>query len=767
MGGGSGRAGTVGSGGTDPPLVGGEAGSSGTAEAGEAGRTVGVGGASADGGSANGGNGGRGGSADGGEPGECTFEPASAGSPVGSVCGNHRCGNGIRDGFEECDDGNADETDDCTSICVRPLGWLCEGCELGVCGNGVSELYADGCGSRQLELCDDGNTADGDGCDSHCQRDPTYVCPIDGEPCRVPACGDGYVDSGFFRDGRIRAEECDDALDSDCEACVRVWPCGNGWVEGSEQCDDHNQVAGDGCSPTCRIESRNWSCPSNIGGTCSPTVCGDGVQHNDRETCDDGNQIPGDGCSATCEREVCVGTDCWVPRCGDGYLDGLVFRGLQRGGDFGPEACDDGNQVGGDGCSADCVYIEQQWICSAPGTPCAHARCGDGVVTDSYEQNGVMRTESCDDGNDVDGDGCDDCYGSKWCKPHWVRTESPESCPGCGNGQVEPGEACDDGNEESGDGCVDCEWEPEFIGAFQPIPFQFAPCGNGVRDHLVWNGCTMVDESCDDGNLTSGDGCSERCELEPYFMCALEGGSCAPASCRDGIVNYYVDLEYGMVQETVDTGSYCSWVGFPHENVSCSDSSYPPECNDFNSNYGDGCTPTCKIEPGPWVCPRTGTNRSCHRAVCGDGTVENFVEQCDDGNVASGDGCSADCVSEIYDGGGCHAPLCGNGVIEDRWNAGHNSAGWVAAEPCDDGNAASGDGCSEACMLEFGFVCGAAGVPCAPPRCGDGVVTYRYFSDGRWHLERCDDGNDVDCDGCTGCLEDSACNAPFGPLVAI
>jgi len=33
--------------------------------------------------------------------------------------------------------------------------------------------------------------------------------------------------------------------------------------------------------------------------------------------------------------------DCTVPRCGDGVLDG-------------GEACDDGNAVPGDGCSADC-----------------------------------------------------------------------------------------------------------------------------------------------------------------------------------------------------------------------------------------------------------------------------------------------------------------------------------------------------------------------------------------------------------------------------
>ena len=46
------------------------------------------------------------------------------------------------------------------------------------------------------------------------------------------------------------------------------------------------------------------------------------------ETCDDGNTIGGDGCSATCSLEVC----------GNGILDV-------------GEECDDSNTSGGDGCS--------------------------------------------------------------------------------------------------------------------------------------------------------------------------------------------------------------------------------------------------------------------------------------------------------------------------------------------------------------------------------------------------------------------------------
>ncbi|RYE92753.1 MAG: DUF4215 domain-containing protein, partial [Myxococcales bacterium] len=83
--------------------------------------------------------------------------------------------------------------------------------------------------------------------------------------------------------------------------CVRT-TCGNGKVEGSEQCDDGDNDMGDGCSPFCRVEP---ACPAG-GGACS-TGCGDGlllpIDKASGQECDDGNTIAGDGCSATCKIE--------------------------------------------------------------------------------------------------------------------------------------------------------------------------------------------------------------------------------------------------------------------------------------------------------------------------------------------------------------------------------------------------------------------------------------------------------------------------------
>ena len=117
--------------------------------------------------------------------------------------------------------------------------------------------------------------------------------------------------------------------------------CGNGILDPGEQCDDGNNIDGDGCDANC-----------------TPTACGNGI-HTAGEDCDDGNTVSGDGCDSNCT----------FPRCGNGVTAGT-------------EQCDDGNAVDGDGCDSNCT----------------HTACGNGVVTTG---------EECDDGNLVDGDGCD------------------------------------------------------------------------------------------------------------------------------------------------------------------------------------------------------------------------------------------------------------------------------------------------------------------------------------------------------------------------
>ena len=194
------------------------------------------------------------------------------------------------------------------------------------------------------------------------------------------------------------------------------------------------------------------------------------------------------------------------PGCGDGTLTS-------------DEACDDGNKVSGDGCSATCLQVERGFSCPNAGKPCrAIARCGDGIVAAS---------EQCDDGNVLPGDGC-----SERC-----RVELGKKCAGapsvctdavCGNGIVEGAESCDDGNTVPFDGCSElCLREPDCKGQ---------SCTSGCGDGL------LINEECDDGNTVDGDGCSSKCTVETGFtckqvaVCEKINGSCVlrvPAIFRD------------------------------------------------------------------------------------------------------------------------------------------------------------------------------------------------------------------------------------------
>src|SRR5262245_1878229 len=103
---------------------------------------------------------------------------------------------------------------------------------------------------------------------------------------RAPECGDLVRDPG---------EECDDANDTEADACrgCVLARCGDGGVrEGFEPCDDGNADDGDGCKSDCSLSS-----------------CGDGLI-DPGEECDDANLDDSDSCPRLCLEA----------RCGDGFV---------------------------------------------------------------------------------------------------------------------------------------------------------------------------------------------------------------------------------------------------------------------------------------------------------------------------------------------------------------------------------------------------------------------------------------------------------------
>lgn len=264
------------------------------------------------------------------------------------------CGDALVNGpREQCDDGNTANGDGCSSTCQNE--WTCP--------NGVLEV---------TEECDDGNSVDGDGCDSNCRttrcgngrRTDGEECDTGGVQtngcetnCRSSTCGDGILNT-------LRGEQCDDGNAVNTDACTlgcQNARCGDRIVGPGEECDDANSISGDGCDVNC-TETRcgngvitlaelcdDGALNSNtVAGACatnclSPT-CGDGVVNsNNDEQCDNGvtnSNSQSNACRTTCRN----------PFCGDGVTDNTSS-----------ETCDDGLLNGQAGrCNSSCSGIVPQ-----------------------------------------------------------------------------------------------------------------------------------------------------------------------------------------------------------------------------------------------------------------------------------------------------------------------------------------------------------------------------------------------------------------------
>lgn len=214
------------------------------------------------------------------------------------------CGNNIREGAEECDDGNNRNGDACTSLC-RNAG------ASSVCGNGIRE---------GAEECDDGNASNTDTCSTVCRAiggaNPqcrvqafdsygsvplTTTLSCSGEPrgrtVIIVTRNNTLIDTSettsktftFNQSGRYTIRCYPDAANNQNNSCTTVinvdGQCGNGLVERGEMCDDGNTISGDSCDRSCRLTG---------------TSCGNGLLENG-EQCDDGNNSNNDTCTNICQ----------------------------------------------------------------------------------------------------------------------------------------------------------------------------------------------------------------------------------------------------------------------------------------------------------------------------------------------------------------------------------------------------------------------------------------------------------------------------------
>ncbi len=385
------------------------------------------------------------------------------------------------------------------------------------------------------------------------------VCNADGTTAHNPkTAGDACTEGGgAVCDGNGNCVGClQDAncttpqvCDTTTNACVDP-TCTDVKLDGDETDVDCGGLVCDPCidGKLCLVagDCESGVCADNGSGmtTCQTASCGDGVLNGDETDVDCGGS-----CAADCaDTLLClVAADCQSGVCADDGMGTLKCSAPICGDNVvnGTDGCDDGNMVNGDGCDNNCKPSE----------------CGNGQVDPA--------TEECDDNNSVNGDGCDNN-----CKT-----------TACGNGVVTGTEVCDDGNAVNGDGC-----------------------DNNCTNTGCGNTIVTAGETCDDGGLVDGDGCDSNC---------------TNTGCGNNVVTMGEACDDGNNVNGDGCDDNCTASG-------CGNGAVDPateQCDDGNQVDDDGCDSTCKT---------TG---------CGSGVVTG-TEACDDGNTAAGDGCDAACTVE-------------------------------------------------------------------------------------------------------------------------
>ncbi len=493
------------------------------------------------------------------------------------------------------------------------------------------------CGDMMIgvgEQCDDGNTADGDGCDAMCKIEPV---------------------------------------------------CGDGVLQPTEQCDDMNTTPADGCSATCQLESAVTEMEPNEDGnvfTGGSGITGNdfGIVYPDMNTLFSSAVTIAASLDPAGDEDVfkftnpgttyaIVSFDTWnlapgfglgVP-CAQSIDTGLTIRSAT-----GTSLASNNDRNGATDRCAGLTYN------MAPGaTVYAHVvENGDNATVASYAlkvayapvvcgDTMVGPGEMCDDGNTTNGDGCD---------------ATCQKEPKCGDNVLDATEQCDDNNMANGDGCSSTcqlenavtETEPNDDGMIAPgtgtdgndfsstnangpfsmttrIAARLSPVGDEDVFAITNPGSTIAVVKLDVWNIAPGFGVGVACGTSiDTFMHIRDaaGVSLASNDDRNGASDRCSTLTYNLApgatvyahvleyQDDAAVPTYALVVDITP--TVCGDTITGPgeTCDDGNTTAGDGCSSTCQIE-----------------AICGDGVLQPS-EYCDDMNLMDGDGCSATCHVE-------------------------------------------------------------------------------------------------------------------------
>ena len=398
------------------------------------------------------------------------------------------------------------------------------------------------------------------------------------------------------------------------DVAVNPPSCGDGVLQtaAGEQCDDANDIDGDGCTAGCLVEAE----------------CGDSVTHVVAgEQCDDGNTMGGDGCSPSCVFEAVLLTESEpntqaTPDSLTGY-DGAVGA-ISPAGDtdwFSFEVTVPGSTV---------------TISTSNGL----GDCPSGVDTEIYlfDPNGGEIANDDDDGAgscSLIAPAADAAAQNLAAGTYTVKVEDfgnngtinayvllvDVAEPGCGDGLFQAGEQCDDGNDVPGDGCSDtCQLEGNYVVEVEPNPLATPTSLAGydgalgaiqpAGDQDVFTFDVIVPDSSVKIEVSNGfGGCPAGLDSE---LTLYGPGDAVLATDDDGGVS-----PCSKIDPVVDAGA---------------------------KNLAPG-TYKVMVKALFGASPQYVLSVKVQPPSCGDGIVASG-EQCDDGDLVNGDGCSDLCATE-------------------------------------------------------------------------------------------------------------------------
>ncbi len=513
------------------------------------------------------------------------------------------------------------------------------------------------------------------------------------------------------------------------DRCGKCSGCGDGVLIQGEECDDGNNVSGDGCDADCKIECKS-DAECNDNNACTNDVCSLNTFHcvheNNADSCDDNNPCT--------EGDVCSGGQCAAGS---------------------PKSCSDGIECTTDSCDVN------SGLCSNDSVGCECNQNSDCEDNDPCTDDVCNAQKSCEH-NPNTGNSCEDgtfCNGADVCEAGQCVHEGDPCLGGneCNNACNEDANNCSntEGTSCSDDGnlCTDnvCNGNGECVSVNN-----HAACddGNACTNEDVCNGgsCSPgTPKSCSDGIECTTDSCNVD-----TGECSSDGAGCECAQdadcddrdpCTDDTCNDQRTCEHSPnTGNSCENGIYCDGEDVCNDGQ-CVHAGDPcaagAECNNVCNEDNDSCAvsvgSSCSDDGNPCTDNQCDGDGNCvalnNKADCSDG------DECTDGDVCENGACVSGLAKQCNDARACSTDTCDAKTGECTFNL--SACECAQDADCNDRNPCTTDICTADGKCQNQVIVGTVECP-APSVCGNGLLEKG---------EQCDDGNISEEDACSNTCE--------------